>query len=191
MDKIILDQINESIKVKSQIIDNCLIDIKKSINILVTSFKNGNKLLICGNGGSAADSQHIAAELISSFRSDFMRPSLPAIALTTDTSMLTAYSNDFGYEGVFARQVEGLGKKGDVLIGLSTSGNSKNVVKAFEEAKTKGLHTIALTGHTGGKLKELADVSIVVPSAETPRIQESHILIYHIICDLVEIGLFK
>lgn len=144
----------------------------------------GHKVLFCGNGGSAADSQHLAAELVGRFVKE--RRSLPAIALTTDTSILTAVANDYAYDDVFARQVEGLGQAGDVLVGISTSGNSKNVVKAVEEAKKKGLKTIAFTGQGGGRLGELCDVTVAVPSKVTARIQEMHILAGHIICELVE-----
>lgn len=144
----------------------------------------GQKILFCGNGGSAADAQHLAAELIGRFQKE--RRSLAAVALTTDTSILTAVANDYGYEEVFARQVEGLGRSGDVLIGISTSGNSKNVVKAVEKARDIGMHTIAFTGEGGGKLSSLCDITLAVPSKVTARIQEMHILVGHIICELVE-----
>lgn len=145
---------------------------------------DGNKVLFCGNGGSAADSQHLAAELVGRFVKE--RRSLAAIALTTDTSILTAVANDYGYDEVFARQVEGLGRSGDVLIGISTSGNSKNIVKAVEMARSIGMHTIAFTGQGGGKLKEICDLTLAVPSNNTARIQEMHILAGHIVCELVE-----
>ena len=144
----------------------------------------GNKILFCGNGGSAADSQHIAAELIGRFQKE--RRSLAAIALTTDTSILTAVGNDYGFEDFFSRQVEGLGRSGDILIGISTSGNSKNVVKAVEAARNVGMHTFAFTGESGGKLAELCDLTFAVPSKVTARIQEMHILAGHILCELVE-----
>ena len=144
----------------------------------------GNKILFCGNGGSAADSQHIAAELIGRFQKE--RRSLAAIALTTDTSILTAVGNDYGFEDIFSRQVEGLGRSGDILIGISTSGNSKNVVKAVEAARNVGMHTFAFTGESGGKLGELCDLTFAVPSKVTARIQEMHILAGHILCELVE-----
>lgn len=144
----------------------------------------GNKILFCGNGGSAADSQHIAAELIGRFQKE--RRSLAAIALTTDTSILTAVGNDYGFEDLFSRQVEGLGRSGDILIGISTSGNSKNVVKAVEAARNVGMHTFAFTGESGGKLAELCDLTFAVPSKVTARIQEMHILAGHILCELVE-----
>lgn len=145
---------------------------------------NGNKILFCGNGGSAADAQHLSAELIGRFQKE--RRSLAAIALTTDTSILTAVGNDYGYDEIFARQVEGLGRQGDVIIGISTSGNSKNVVKAVEKARDTGMHTIALTGEGGGKLAELCDITLAIPSKVTARIQEMHILVGHIICELLE-----
>lgn len=144
----------------------------------------GNKILFCGNGGSAADAQHLAAELIGRFQTE--RRSLAAVALTTDTSILTAVANDYGYEQVFARQVEGLGRSGDVLIGISTSGNSTNVVKAVEMARSAGMHTIGFTGEGGGRLAELCDLCFAVPSPVTARVQEMHILAGHIICELVD-----
>lgn len=147
------------------------------------ALRAGNKVMLAGNGGSAADSQHIAAEFVSRF--EFDRPGLPSIALTTDTSMLTAIGNDYGYEQVFARQVQANGRAGDVFIGISTSGNSKNVVLAVEQCRKMGIHTVALCG-AGGKLKDLCDDALPVPSTHTPRIQENHILIGHAICALVE-----
>lgn len=149
-----------------------------------TALAAGNKVLFCGNGGSAADAQHLAAELIGRFQKE--RRSLASIALTTDTSILTAVANDYGYDEVFARQVEGLGRAGDVLIGISTSGNSANVVKAALKARDTGMHTIAFTGEGGGKLQDICDITLVIPSKVTARIQEMHILVGHIICELVE-----
>lgn len=148
------------------------------------ALKAGNKVLFCGNGGSAADAQHLAAELIGRFQKE--RRSLASIALTTDTSILTAVANDYGYDEVFARQVEGLGRSGDVLIGISTSGNSANVVKAALKARDTRMHTIAFTGEGGGKLKDICDITFAVPSKVTARIQEMHIMVGHIICELVE-----
>ncbi|WP_457570008.1 D-sedoheptulose 7-phosphate isomerase [Desulfurobacterium sp.] len=150
--------------------------------------KEGGKILICGNGGSAADAQHIAAELVGRFLLD--RKALPAIALTTDTSILTAVGNDFGFDAVFERQVEALGLKGDVLIGISTSGNSENVVRAVLKAKQKGLLTVGFLGRDGGKLRELVDYPIVVKTFSTPRIQEVHITIGHVLCDFIEKSIF-
>lgn len=148
------------------------------------ALKSGNKVLFCGNGGSAADAQHLAAELIGRFQKE--RRSLASVALTTDTSILTAVANDYGYDEVFARQVEGLGRSGDVLIGISTSGNSANVVKAALKARDTEMHTIAFTGEGGGKLKDICDITFAVPSKVTARIQEMHIMVGHIICELVE-----
>ena len=148
------------------------------------ALKSGNKVFFCGNGGSAADAQHLAAELIGRFQKE--RRSLASVALTTDTSILTAVANDYGYDEVFARQVEGLGRSGDVLIGISTSGNSANVVKAALKARDTGMHTIAFTGEGGGKLKDICDITFAVPSKVTARIQEMHIMVGHIICELVE-----
>ena len=182
----IVKRIEENIGVKKSILnDTHLIDtIERAATVVVTAIKNGNKVIFCGNGGSAADSQHLAAELIGKFY--FNRRSLPAVSLTVNTSIITAIGNDFGFDKVFARQLEGIGKAGDVLIGLSTSGNSENVVEAFRLAKEIGIITIAFTGESGGILRNLADILINVPSNDTPRIQEAHILIGHIICELVE-----
>jgi D-sedoheptulose 7-phosphate isomerase len=150
-----------------------------------TTIKAGHKIMLCGNGGSAADSQHIAAELIGRFEKE--RRSMAAIALTTDTSALTAIANDYGYDQVFARQVEGLGQSGDLLIGISTSGNSKNVVKAMEVAQSKGIRTVALVGDKPeGAMQAIADYVLAAPSTNTARIQECHILIMHTLCQLVE-----
>ncbi len=158
--------------------------IEQACNVCIDSLKNGGKVMFCGNGGSAADSQHLAAELVGRYKMN--RPALNSIALTTDTSILTAVGNDFGYDTIFERQVEGLGKKGDVLVGLSTSGNSKNVLLAMEKAKTLGITTIAFTGEKGGKMKEAADIAINVPSDITNHIQEMHIAVGHIICGFIE-----
>jgi len=153
-------------------------------NLIVTTLKNGNKVLLCGNGGSAADAQHIAAELTGRYKSE--RRGLPAIALTTDTSALTAISNDYGYAKVFDRQVEALANKGDLLIGISTSGNSDNIISALSTAKALGCTTLGLSGHDGGKMNKLCDVNLVVPSDDTPRIQEMHILFGHTLCQIVD-----
>ncbi len=157
-------------------------------NVLSEAFENGNKVLFCGNGGSAADAQHLAAEFSGRFYKD--RKALPAEALHCNTSYLTAVANDYSYDMIYSRLVDGIGVKGDVLIGLSTSGNSGNIVKAFETAHLKEMITIGFTGEAGGKMKKLSDFLFNVPSADTPRIQESHILIGHIICELVEAKLF-
>jgi len=189
-EKFITDSLKESAETKTKILKDCKSDILKAIGLLVGCFKNGNKLLLCGNGGSAADCQHIATELMIRLSHHIQRPSLPAIALTTDTSNLTAGGNDIGFENVFARNVEGLGNKGDVLLAISTSGNSPNVIKAVEMAHKKGMKAISFLGGSGGKLKALVDLSIVIPSSNTQRIQEGHITVAHIICELVEEELY-
>ncbi len=158
--------------------------IAEAVELIAACLKKGNKLLICGNGGSAADAQHIAGELVCRFKIE--RKAYPAIALTTDTSVLTAWGNDYCFDTVFSRQVEALGNEGDVLIAITTSGNSKNVLEAIKKARSKKLKTIGLIGKDGGKAKDLCDISIMAQSEVTPRIQETHMLIYHIICELVE-----
>ena len=152
--------------------------------LVVETLKNGNKILLCGNGGSAADAQHIAAELTGRYKTE--RRGLPGIALTTDTSALTAIGNDYGYDRVFDRQVEALAQKGDLLIGISTSGNSKNVINALKVAREMGCKTLGLTGRDGGAMNELCDINLVVPSNDTPRIQEMHILFAHTICQIID-----
>ncbi|CAJ99974.1 gmhA [Helicobacter acinonychis str. Sheeba] len=156
----------------------------QSVQLLIETLENEGKILICGNGGSASDAQHFAAELTGRYKLE--RKGLSAISLSTDTSVLTAIANDYGYEEVFARQVEALGNPQDILIGISTSGNSKNVLKAYEKAKDLGIKTISLVGRDGGKMKPLSDIALIVPSGDTPRIQEIHILIIHILCDCIE-----
>ena len=154
------------------------------IEVIVAAFKNGNKVLFCGNGGSAADAQHLAAEFSGRFYTN--RDALPAEALHCNTSYITAVANDYSYDVIYSRLIKGIGNKGDVLVGLSTSGNSKNIIAAFEVAKEKGMTTIGFTGSTGGKIKSISDYLLNVPSNDTPRIQESHIMLGHIICQLVE-----
>lgn len=161
--------------------ENDIVDVS---NIVIDALKNGNKILLCGNGGSAADAQHIAAELTGRYKTE--RMGLPGIALTTDTSALTAIGNDYGYDRVFDRQVEALANNGDVIIGISTSGNSKNVLNAFNTAKQKGCKIIGFSGRDGGAMNETCDINLVVPSDDTPRIQEMHILIGHTICQLID-----
>ncbi|EPZ5326872.1 D-sedoheptulose 7-phosphate isomerase [Campylobacter jejuni] len=180
----------DSILVKEQILkDENLITLIKNASLeVIKAYKNGNKTLLAGNGGSAADAQHIAGEFVSRFYFD--RPGIASIALTTDTSVLTAIGNDYGYENLFARQVQAQGVKGDVFIGISTSGNSKNILKALEFCKQKEIISIGLSGASGGAMNELCDYCIKVPSICTPRIQEAHILIGHIICAIVEEELF-
>lgn len=188
--KFIIDSLNESSETKLKIKDQLCDEIISAVEILVKAYKNGGKLLLCGNGGSAADCQHIATELMIRLSHRIQRPALPAIALTTDTSNLTAGGNDIGFENVFARNVEGLGAPGDVLLAISTSGNSSNVVKAVEMAQSKGMKVIGFLGGNGGKLKYVVDLPIVVPSSNTQRIQEGHITIAHIVCELVEDKLY-
>ncbi|EAI6295415.1 D-sedoheptulose 7-phosphate isomerase [Campylobacter jejuni] len=186
----IKEHFQESILVKEQILkDENLITLIKNASLeVIKAYINGNKTLLAGNGGSAADAQHIAGEFVSRFYFD--RPGIASIALTTDTSILTAIGNDYGYENLFARQVQAQGVKGDVFIGISTSGNSKNILKALELCKQKEIISIGLSGANGGDMNELCDYCIKVPSTCTPRIQEAHILIGHIICAIVEEELF-
>lgn len=190
MKNYIINQIADSAATKQVILGNeALLDLLVDVaSVCVDVYKNGKKILIAGNGGSAADAQHFAAELVG--RYGFDRPSLPSIALTTDTSALTAIGNDYGYEYIFSRQLEGLGVEGDLFIGISTSGNSQNVINAFAAAKERGITTVALVGRDGGKMGQMADYAIIIPSDKTPRIQESHLLVEHIICDIIEQEIF-
>ncbi len=188
--KFAIDSLIESSETKIKIQNECLPGILASIDLLVDAYKNGKKLLLCGNGGSAADCQHIATELMIRLNHNISRPALAAIALTTDTSNLTAGGNDIGYENIFARNVEGLGNNGDVLLAISTSGNSPNVIKAVEMAHSKKMKVIGFLGGSGGKLNSIVDIPIVVPSNNTQRIQEGHITIAHIICELTEYELY-
>lgn len=183
--------IQDSISIKTALLNNSEIEntITKIVDVIVDCYNNGGKVLFCGNGGSAADAQHLAAELSGRFYMD--RAPLNAEALHVNSSYLTAVGNDYSFDEVYARIVKAKGKQGDVLVGISTSGNSKNIVRAFEEAKKQGLTLVLLTGETGGVLKDLADYILKVPSNDTPRIQECHILIGHIICELVEERLFS
>jgi phosphoheptose isomerase len=180
----------DSAEIKRQTAAKCAESIAKAADVIAGSFLSGGKVLLCGNGGSAADCQHMAAEFVSRLSKDFDRRALPAIALTTDTSFLTAFSNDCGFEGIFERQIEALGNAGDVLIGISTSGNSPNVIRAVEAARKRDLRTIALTG-SSGRLTAMVDVAIAVASADTQHIQEAHLAIEHIVCELVEFTLFR
>ena len=178
--------ISQSIEVKQSVLTNevLLEEIENIVEAIVQAFRNGHRIYFCGNGGSAADAQHLAAEFSGRFYKDMV--ALPAEALHTNTSYLTAVANDYGYDQVYSRLVEGIALKGDVLIGLSTSGNSANIIEAFKTAREKGVITVGFTGHQGGAMKAMSDYLINVPSADTPRIQESHIMIGHIICELVE-----
>jgi len=188
MENIILKRFKESAEVKTRFLKENLSKLLDVIRLISLTFEAGNKIFLFGNGGSAADAQHLAAEFVNRYTMD--RPPLPAIALTTDTSILTSVSNDMGFGEIFAKQLRALGKEGDVAIGISTSGNSSNVVKAFEVAQEMGIKTVAFTGNDGGMLAKMANISLAVPSTSTPRIQEAHILIGHILCEMVEHQLF-
>jgi D-sedoheptulose 7-phosphate isomerase len=191
MQQKIKDIIQASINTKQRILqDETLMNtIQQVTEVMIKAFANGNKVLFCGNGGSAADAQHLAAEFSGRFYSD--RDPLPSEALHCNSSYMTAVANDYGYEVVYSRIVKGTGRPGDVLVGLSTSGNSVNIIKAMEVAKEIGMINVVFSGETGGKLRSMCDYLINVPSTDTPRIQESHITIGHIICELVESGLFN
>ena len=190
MSQKIKDIISASISVKQQLLEDekIISTLTDCVTVIVDAFTKGNKVLFCGNGGSAADAQHLAAEFSGRFYID--RDALPAEALHCNTSYLTAVGNDYSYDVIYSRIIKGIGNKGDILIGLSTSGNSANVVKAFEMAKQKEMITMGFTGFTGGAMKEISNYLLNVPSTDTPRIQESHILLGHIICELVEARLF-
>lgn len=187
---IIKEQINDSMSVKQKILndENILNAIKTASDEITNSYKNGGKLLLCGNGGSAGDAQHIAGEMVARFRLE--RNALSAIAFNTNSSVVTAIGNDYEYNYIFERQVEAFGKEGDVLISISTSGNSESVLRAINKAKEMNIKTVSLLGKDGGACKNISDYAIVVPSDDTPRIQESHIMIGHIICDIVERRMF-
>ena len=182
--------IQASVAVKQKLLQDVALAsmVAEASRVIVGALRQGNKVLLCGNGGSAADAQHIAAEFVGRFAFD--RPALPALALSVNTSCVTAIGNDYGFDLVFSRQIEALGKKGDVAIGISTSGNSINVLRAMSTSRKLGLRTIALTGCTGGKLKNEVDFCLCAPSTETPRIQECHMLVGHIISELVEHTIF-
>ena len=180
----IKDILLESIQVKEEILRNQIEQIAQIAQLMIDCLKKDGKVIVFGNGGSASDSQHIAAELVGRFKKD--RSALAGIALTTNTSILTSLANDYGYDVVFSRQVEALGKKNDVVLGISTSGKAKNVALGIKQAKKMGIKTVALSGGDGGEIVKLADVSLVVPSKITARIQEAHITIAHIICEMIE-----
>ncbi|GHV55076.1 phosphoheptose isomerase 2 [Synergistales bacterium] len=182
--------ISESINVKRQLLESdvsCL-QIEAAADFIIESYKNGGKVILCGNGGSASDAQHIEGELLGRFRFD--RPGLPAVAITSNSATVTAIANDYGFTEVFSRQVQAQAKKGDVLIAISTSGNSQDIIRALEHSADSGVRTIALLGKDGGLCKDLAEISIVIPSDVTARIQECHIMIGHIICEIVENTMF-
>jgi len=180
----IKNEFNSHLEVIQKVINNLEKDVESVAKIIIEALKNGNKIIIFGNGGSAADAQHFAAELTGRYKCE--RKGLPAIAITTDTSALTAIGNDYGYDRVFDRQVEALAKSGDVLVGISTSGNSKNVINGFKVGKELGCKIVGLSGKGGGEMNEFCDINIVIPSNNTPRIQEMHILLIHTICQLVD-----
>lgn len=186
LEEFYLDSLRESAEVKHLTIEACRDQVLEAIEIITSAYRNGRKLLFCGNGGSAADCQHLATELMIRLNHEISRPALGAISLCTDPSAMTACGNDLGFEQVFSRAVEGLGSEGDVLIGISTSGRSPNVVLAVEKARQKGMKSICLLGGSGGSLRDICDVAIIVPSTNTQRIQETHITIGHIICESVE-----
>jgi D-sedoheptulose 7-phosphate isomerase len=188
MENIILKRFKESGEVKTRFLKDNLPKLLDTIKLISHTFEAGNKLFLFGNGGSAADAQHLAAEFVNRYGMD--RPPLPAIALTTDTSILTSVSNDFSFSEIFAKQLKALGKEGDVAFGITTSGNSSNIIKAFEVAKEMRMKTVALTGNDGGAISKMADISLIVPSTSTPRIQEVHILVGHILCEMAEQSLF-
>lgn len=189
MDRAVRSLIREHVCVVEQVGQMLLRDVETAIRWITSAFINGNKILIAGNGGSAADAQHIAAEFIGRFRKE--RQSLPAIALTTDTSILTALGNDYGFDKVFARQLEGLIKEGDIFLAISTSGSSKNIVEAVKLCRENSCKVIGLLGNEGGELGRMVDLPIIVPSSHTARIQEAHITLGHIICELVEDAVFN
>ena len=186
----IKNQILESAKIKKEMVKIGVESIEKAAELLIESIKAGGKILWCGNGGSAADAQHLATELMGGM-SDHDRMPIPSIALTTDSSFITAWSNDTDFDSIFSRQVQGLGEEGDVLVGISTSGNSENIINALKQAKYKNLKTIAFAGKTGGSLDGIADITIKVPSDNTQRIQESHIMIGQILCSLIELSILE
>lgn len=185
-EEVVRNHLQESVSTKQRLLAEGMGELLAAGKLLADAIADGKKILFCGNGGSAADSQHFATELVVRLSSDFERQALPAIALTTDTSLITACANDYGYEYVFSRQVEALGRAGDALVGISTSGGSKNVVLAMEAAKARDMKVVAWTGQKDGPCAELADVAIKVPSTVTAHIQECHLAIGHILCELIE-----
>lgn len=180
----------ESLRVIQATAESCGGAVEEAAASAVAALREGGKLLVCGNGGSAADAQHLAAELVNRLGKEFERPAIAAVALTTDTSLLTAYANDYGFDGVFARQVEALGRPGDVLVAISTSGNSENLCRAAEAAREHELSSIALLGGDGGRLAGLVDRAIVVPSADAQHVQEAHGVVVHLLCGMIERGLY-
>jgi D-sedoheptulose 7-phosphate isomerase len=191
MEERIKQQLKDSLELKKKLMESATLvaEIEKTTAVIIDSLRKGHKIMFAGNGGSAADAQHLAAELVNKF--NFDRPALPALALTTDTSVITSVGNDSSFNQVFARQIQALGNDGDIFIAISTSGNSHNLIEALKVAKQKKIITIGLTGASGGLMKDLCDILILVPSDNTPRIQEAQILIGHIICSIVEEELFR
>ena len=189
MEEIIRKRIEETETVKRQFLQEGLTQLTSIIKLIADALENGNKLLLFGNGGSAAQAQHLAAEFVNRFFMD--RPPLPAMALSTDTSILTSIGNDYSFSEIFSKQIVALGREGDVAIGISTSGNSANVIRAIEVAKEMGLETVALTGNDGGDLAKVANHSLIVPSSNTPCIQEVHMAVVHILCEMVEAQIFR
>jgi D-sedoheptulose 7-phosphate isomerase len=192
MDKssFIRDQLTQSAEIKRTAIEACSVSLIRASELIIASYRNRGKLLLCGNGGSAADAQHFAAEMVIRLSHDLERPGLPAIALTTDSSIITAGGNDIGFNNVFARQVEAIGHPEDILLAISTSGNSENIIKALEMAKEKSIKSIGLLGSTGGRAAGLINIPVIVPSANTQRIQETHITLSHILIEIIERELF-
>jgi len=190
MQKIITRHFREHIEVQQKVLRECGPAIEQCARLFVETYRRGGKVMFCGNGGSAADSQHLAAELVVRLRGSFDRPALAAIALSVDTSILTAGGNDFGFEQIFSRQIEALGQPGDLLVAISTSGNSENVRRAVQTARQNRIQTIGFLGGEGGQLKSEVDLPLVIPSETTARIQEAHITVGHIICELLEESLF-
>ncbi len=189
MEEIIFKRFGETDKIKKQFLQENLPQLIAIIKLIADAFENGNKILLFGNGGSAAEAQHLAAEFVNRFLME--RPPLPAIALSTDSSVLTSIGNDYSFSEVFSKQIAALGKEGDIAIGISTSGNSANVIKAIEVAKGMGIESVALTGNDGGDLAKVANYSLVVPSNSTPCIQEVHMAVGHILCEMAEVQIFK
>lgn len=187
--KKIRHEFENSIQIKKLVLEQCLPILSRIAQVMTNALREGNKIMLFGNGGSAADSQHLAAEFINRFKLE--RPAMPAIALTTDTSVLTSIANDYSYENIFSRQIEAIGQVGDVAIGITTSGNSGNIIKAIATANEMGITTVGFTGLEGGKLKECSEICLQVPSNSTPRIQEVHITAGHALCDIVEQELFQ
>jgi len=189
MEEIVYKKFEETDKIKKRFLQENLPRLIAAIKVIADAFENGNKILLFGNGGSAAEAQHLAAEFVNRFLME--RPPLPAIALSTDSSILTSISNDYSFSEVFSKQIVALGKEGDIAIGISTSGNSANVIRAIEVAKEMGIETVALTGNDGGDLAKVANYSLIVPSNSTPCIQEVHMAVGHILCEMVEAQIFK